>query len=108
MWQMLGNRILDLESSPEAFTLQGAWPNPFNPKTRIRFDLAKEGPLNLAIYNAKGGLVKTLHDSPMLAGEHTVDWDGRNDSGEVVGSGLYLVILRAHGESQSRKVTLLR
>ncbi len=108
MWQMLGNRILELESAPAAVSLHEAWPNPFNPKTSIRFDLAEEGSLYLAIYNAKGGLVKTLHDSPMLAGEHTVDWDGRNDSGEVVGSGLYLVILRAHGESQSRKVTLLR
>ena len=88
--------------------LYPASPNPFNPRTTIRFSIGVAGPVRLRIYDVHGALVRTLADAPYTAGVHKLAWDGRNDRGSDVGSGAYFVSLEAGGGRASRKVILLR
>lgn len=92
-----------------AFGLLANRPNPFNPRTEIRFELAKAASPGLAIYDLRGSLVRVLlADTPLEAGVHAVAWDGRDDSGRDVASGLYLSRLEADGQRVERKMMLLR
>lgn len=91
------------------FSLAQNHPNPFNPSTRISFSLARsEQPAHLRIYNAKGQLVKTLLEGIQPAGPQSLVWDGRDDSGNPVSSGIYLFRLESGGESLTRKMILLK
>ena len=70
-------------------TLFNNYPNPFNPTTTIRFNLKQAGPTSLRIFNSRGQLVKTLLDASLAGGMHQAVWDGRDNSGRSVSSGLY-------------------
>jgi hypothetical protein len=84
-------------------------PNPFNPATRIRYSLGSDTDrARLAVYDVAGRLVAVLSDGPAAAGEHEARWDGRDDSGRPVSSGVYFVRLSADGWSGSTKMTLLK
>jgi hypothetical protein len=83
-------------------------PNPFNPKTAIRFDLSSPARARLEIFSASGRLVRTLVDAAYPAGSHHVLWDGRDDAGHAVGSGIYFYRLRAGSFSESRRMTILK
>lgn len=90
--------------------LQNA-PNPFQPRTSIRFDVAQaERPVaaRLTIFDLNGRAVRRLLDAPLTGGDHEVQWDGRNDSGEIVGSGVYFYRLEVDGYAITRKMTLAR
>jgi hypothetical protein len=93
---------------PEAFALHQNTPNPFNPRTTIRFDLAQGRPLRLEVYDSAGRLVRALVDQALPAGSHTVQWDGTNAEGQPVASGLYLVRLAAGDFVAVRKALLVR
>lgn len=85
-------------------------PNPFNPSTRIAF-VVPEGmgtEVELDIYDGRGRLVRTLLRGSLPTGEHRVVWDGRDDGGAAVGSGIYLCRLEADGVASTRAVTLLK
>jgi hypothetical protein len=82
------------------------YPNPFNPSTRIAFELREDCDVKLGVYNLKGQLVSELADGITLAGEHFVEWDGY--SGRSVGSGVYLVRLRAGDDVFVRKIMLMK
>jgi hypothetical protein len=100
-----------IEPAPSATAptrLRGNAPNPFNPSTAIRFDLAQAGPAGLRIYDVRGRLVRTLVEAPLAAGAHTVRWDGRSDAGVAVASGVYLVELVAGGSRSEHKMVLAR
>ncbi len=84
------------------------YPNPFNPETTISFDLPQGSPVNLSIYNVKGQLVKTLADGEHGFGRHSYVWNGTDNSGSSVSSGLYFYRLTANGHSESRKMMLLK
>jgi len=64
-------------------------PNPFNPRTTIKYATSKAGHVTLRIYNVQGALVKTLADKHVEAGQHEASWDGRNSAGQTVSSGVY-------------------
>ena len=87
-------------------------PNPFNPITTIPFTVpGKEGgqsAVNLAIYDVRGSRIRTLVEGPFPTGRHSVQWDGRNQRGEQVSSGMYFVQLRTGGTRATRKMVLLR
>jgi len=83
-------------------------PNPFNPKTMIRFTLSNPAVAHLVIYDASGRAVRTLVDRPLHAGAHNVVWDGRDESGRSVGSGVYFYKLHAGAFEQSRRMTILK
>ena len=84
---------------PQSFQLEQNYPNPFNPTTTINYQLSTAGTVSLRIYDINGRLVRQLAvNSLQSAGQHRVRWDGRNDSGHLVASGVYFYRLRAHGE----------
>ena len=82
-------------------------PNPFSPETSIAFDLPKAGPVELVIYGVNGRLIRRLVKDTRAAGRHTASWDGRDDAGEKVGSGIYFYQLSAPGVDESRRMILL-
>ena len=83
-------------------------PNPFNPSTELSFMLAQPGDVRLQIYSVQGRLVATLVNGELAAGRHDVTWHGLDDSGRAVASGAYIVRLDADGDTQSRRITLMK
>lgn len=90
------------------FVLNQNYPNPFNPSTTIGFTLPKSSMIDLKIYNQLGQQVRTLIHSNRSAGDHLIEWDGRNDAGKLLSSGIYFCILQAGLFTETRKMMLLR
>ena len=84
------------------------YPNPFNPETRIVFNLPEEGNVKLIIYNIKGQKVKTMLDCYMSPGRSEMIWNGKDDNGKAVGSGVYFYKLQTPSKSYVRKCMLLK
>ncbi len=84
------------------------YPNPFNPETKIVFNLPEEGNVKLEIYNIKGQKVKTLLDCYMSPGRSEMIWNGKDDNGKLVGSGVYFYQLQTPSKSYVRKCMLLK
>jgi choice-of-anchor B domain-containing protein len=96
-------------SAPGLVTvLHGNFPNPFNPQTAIRYDLAAGGPVKLRIFDTGGRLVRVLYDGRQTAGAQSVVWDGRNDSSAPVASGVYFYRLEAPGFEASERMVLTK
>ncbi len=93
---------------PTSYALSGNFPNPFNPKTRINFALPKTSKVSLEIYNILGQRVRTLLNENMEAGYQSVEWDGTDDHGTGVSSGVYLYKLKANEFSRVAKMTFLK
>jgi len=93
---------------PTAFLLAEAYPNPFNPRTTIRFSIPGELPVRLEIYGMDGRRVTVLVDEILGAGPHEAVWLGRDDTGRQVASGVYFFKLLAGSQSQVRKMTLMK
>ncbi|MFO7660666.1 MAG: C25 family cysteine peptidase [Candidatus Cloacimonadaceae bacterium] len=97
------------ETAVSTILLSANYPNPFNPETTISFTLPKaEQNVNLIIYNSKGQKVRTLLRGSSDKGETRLVWNGKDDNGRAVGSGIYFYRLNVAGESQSRKMLLLK
>ncbi len=95
--------------TPDAYILEPAYPNPFNPVTSIQYHLPINKEITLAVYNLRGELVNTLIDSKLTqAGTHNVMWDGTDMNGAPVSSGVYVYTLKYGNFSKSQKVTLLK
>jgi hypothetical protein len=88
--------------------LEQNYPNPFNPTTHIRFSMPAPGPFRLTVHDAAGRRVRTLRDGVAPAGWHDARWDGRDDAGRRVASGVYFYRLEAPGGTQARKMLLLK
>ncbi|MCB1184723.1 T9SS type A sorting domain-containing protein [bacterium] len=88
--------------------LRGNYPNPFNPVTRIRFELPAAGRVQLAVYDVAGRVVRHLADEGFAAGSHEVTWDGRDAAGRAAPSGLYLYRLEAAGHALTGRMTLAK
>jgi subtilisin family serine protease len=91
-----------------ALLLDQNYPNPFNPSTWIPFYLPADGDASMRIFDVKGRLVKNLRERWYSKGPHSVRWDGTDDRGVSVASGVYFCRLEQGGEMQTRKMTLLR
>ncbi|MCP4546973.1 MAG: T9SS type A sorting domain-containing protein [bacterium] len=98
----------DLDEAPPVTRLAGNWPNPFNPSTVITFSLAEQGIARLDIFDVTGRLVRELVAGSLPAGDHSATWDGRDDDGYPVASGLYLYRLDTGGAAQTRKMVLAK
>lgn len=96
------------ETPARAASLLGGFPNPFNPATEIRFRLAGEQDVALAIHGLDGRRVATLAAGTLPAGEHAVRWEGRDDQGRPVASGAYFCRLTAGGASETRPLMLVK
>ncbi|MBN2090102.1 T9SS type A sorting domain-containing protein [candidate division KSB1 bacterium] len=95
-------------SNPTDFRLLQNYPNPFNPETTIRFFVDKMKPVELKIFNSLGQEVKMLVNEVKNQGQYQVQWDGKDASGKLVGSGIYFYQLKSGHQIQIRKMTLLR
>jgi flagellar hook assembly protein FlgD len=84
------------------------YPNPFNPETKIVFNLPEEGNVKLEIYNIKGQKVKTLLDCYMSPGRSEMIWNGKDDNGKPVGSGVYFYKLQTPEKCFTKKCMLLK
>ena len=93
---------------PGDFVLHQNYPNPFNPDTRIAFDLPQAGRVELVVYNVLGRRITTLASGTFTAGTHEVMWDGRDESGASVSSGVYFYRLETPPGTISRKMVLLK
>jgi hypothetical protein len=96
-----GNQVEDL-------TLFSAFPNPFNPATTIRYSLSKGSRVSLKIYNVVGERVKTLVEDFQSPGDKSAVWDGRNDRGQLVSSGVYIYKLEAGEFASVRKMIFVK
>jgi len=88
--------------------LQGNYPNPFNPETTIRFSVKEATPVTIEIYNTKGQLVKTLINEAKEAGNHSVVWNGKDNSGRSVSSGVYFYKMNAGKYSSTKKMIMMK
>ncbi len=98
----------DPNQIPAITSLEGNYPNPFNPETTIRFGLKQAGKVSVAIYNTRGQLVTTLVSDNLKAGRHSLVWNGKDASGKAVTSGMYLYRMQADGYSQTKKMMLMK
>ena len=83
-------------------------PNPFNPRTRIQFELPHSDAVKLTIHDTLGRRVRTLVSGTHVAGRHQVHWDGRDGGGGSVSSGVYFIRLATSESSLARRILLLR
>ena len=89
--------------------LSHAYPNPFNPVTKIAYSVKDSGPVTIEVYNVAGSVVRTLLNTKVDAGATGyVVWDGANDAGEKCASGVYFYRIAAPGFAESRKMIMLK
>jgi hypothetical protein len=93
---------------PVATSLNGNYPNPFNPETTISFSLKEPAMVSIQIFNVQGKLVNTLVNEDMTAGNYTVIWDGKDSGGRNVASGVYYYRMIAGKYSSTRKMIMLK
>jgi hypothetical protein len=89
-------------------SINGNFPNPFNPQTTIAFSLAQRSNVHLAVYDVNGALVRTLANEARATGAYELTWDGRDASGHEVASGVYFYKLNAGDFTQTRKMVVLK
>jgi hypothetical protein len=102
--------LADLPPSgaPRVTALSRIYPNPLNPSTTVAFDLAEDREVRIEVYDAGGALVRTLLRAARPAGHHEMRWDGRNNAGRMLGSGVYTIRLVAGNSRSTQKVVILK
>jgi len=100
--------VEDVTPGPRVVLLRQNQPNPFNPATTITFALPRDAEVDLAVFGVDGRRVATLASDLMVAGEHTVTWRGRDDSGRRVASGAYFYRLIAEGQLQVKRMVMVK
>lgn len=96
------------EEIPTTFALQQNYPNPFNPSTTIQYEIAETGQVELSIYNLLGQKIRALVNENQTPGVYRIQWDGKNDVGQQMASGVYLLRLIAGDFKQAQKMMLLK
>lgn len=100
--------LASVQVLPTVMSLAQNFPNPFNPETTIRFDIATEASVSVRIFDITGQLIRTLVSDSRAAGSYTELWDGRTDAGVRVGSGVYFYELKAGSFSSMKKMTFVQ
>jgi hypothetical protein len=109
IWEHTTTSTNDITSPIEVSAkLHNAYPNPFNPSTTISFELKNAEFVNLSIFNAKGQKVKTLTNSLLNAGTHSITWNGSNDNNNKSASGIYFIKLQTNSAVQIKKAVLVK
>lgn len=96
------------EAPPATNRLHQSYPNPFNPTTKIVFDMKAKGPVSLKIFDVSGRLTRTLVNGTLDAGRHEIIWDGKDESGKKLASGAYFCRMTAGTFAESQKLVLIR
>ena len=103
-----GHERLSTVLPSRGVAVAGVAPNPFNPRTRISFLLAETGRTTVTLYDIRGTLVRTLVKGRLDRGAHELIWDGTNDRGQTVASGVYFLAIRGAGDVATRKLVMVR
>jgi hypothetical protein len=93
---------------PMEFIVEPNYPNPFNPVTNIRYGLPEASQVSIQIFNVQGQLVRTLFSAEQPAGYHTIQWNGRNDFGSQLGSGVYFYRVQSGKDKMIKKMLLVK
>jgi flagellar hook assembly protein FlgD len=93
---------------PAELALHGGVPSPFSQSTRIDYDLPASDHVRLDVYDVSGARIRTLVDQARGAGHFAATWDGRDDAGRRVASGVYYLRMETHAKAQNQKVVLVR
>ena len=94
--------------APSIYVLSQNYPNPFNDRTTIGYGLPRSSEVTLVVYDSQGRIVRALLDERKEAGYYIVAWDGRNNDGGRVSTGLYFILFRAGSYKSVKKTILLR
>ncbi|MBP7461635.1 MAG: T9SS type A sorting domain-containing protein [Candidatus Delongbacteria bacterium] len=103
---------LDIDENPtiksSGMQLLPNVPNPFNPTTELRFQLSEASRITLSVYNVLGEIIRTIHQGTLSAGDYTMSWDGRDQTGTIQPAGIYFVCLNNGISNQVRKICLMK
>jgi hypothetical protein len=97
-----------LHSLPQDFSLTQNYPNPFNLSTVIQFDLPRRSNVEIKIYNILGKAIRDLVNEKLPTGQHNITWDGRDNSGNIVSSGMYFYSITTDNSEETKKMVLLK
>ena len=98
----------DVWFGPSSYTLSQNYPNPFNPATEISFDAGINGNVSLVVYDILGNRIKTLMNGFVTPGHYVVSWDGTDDNGSNVSSGVYVYTLISSNQTISKRMLLVK
>ena len=98
----------EIKAIPVRFALKQNFPNPFNPSTEIRFDLPENDNVILEVYNMMGQKIKTLASGNMSPGYHSIIWNGTNDAGAKVATGMYFYSINTSNFQSIKKMLFLK
>ena len=101
-------QVQNYVSEPNCIQILNVYPNPFNETTTIKFNLSSSGYVNLNIYNSMGQKIRNLSSTNYPAGTYKVLWNGKNDKGSSVSSGVYIIYITQKGIVQTHRMTLLK
>lgn len=107
-WAMQSLSPYGAISTPRRFALSQNYPNPFNSSTQFRIELPMNSDLNFTLFDILGHSVRRIYSGELKAGAHTFSWDGKNNSGHFVSSGIYYAIVRTSYFRNTIKLTLLK
>ena len=99
---------VDTKTNPFSFALHQSFPNPFNPSTEIRYEIPDDLLVSVAVYDVVGRLIRSLINESRPAGSYSVVWDGKNDLGARVATGIYIYSIEAGKHRQNKKAVLLK
>ena len=99
---------VDTNTNPFSFALHQSFPNPFNPSTEIRYEIPDDLLVSVAVYDVAGRLIRSLINEPKPAGSYSVVWDGKNDIGANVATGVYIYSIDAGKHRQNKKTVFLK
>ena len=102
-WDLLSTDSDKSNIAPSKFSLSQNYPNPFNPSTEIAYSLEQASNITLTIFNVIGQQIRVLENSSKLAGTHTAKWDGKDEFGSSVPTGLYFYTLSDGTSSFTKK-----
>ena len=100
--------IADGDEIPTVYKVHQNHPNPFNPTTKLRYDLPEASHVRIMIYDLMGRKIRTLVDMDQKAGYRSIQWNAANDLGQPVSAGMYLYMIQAGDFRQTRKMVLLK
>jgi len=108
VWTVRSTASITDEMIPVRTNLHQNYPNPFNPATTINYDLKEQGQVKILVYNTNGSLVRTLIDGNQKAGYHSISWNGRDNNGRSVSSGLYIYKMNAGGFNKVLRAMMVK
>ena len=98
----------DIKVNPYSYQLYDNFPNPFNPETQIRFEIGAQENVQILIYDILGRQIRYLVNEQYSSGFHVVNWDGTNETGQPVSSGMYIYLLKAGDYMADKKMLFVK